>query len=55
MSFRHWKNRVSAVIRSVCGFDPDDLTDFAYREAWNAGRGPVSVAHEVLAANGYIG
>lgn len=53
MDFNAWKREVNLVIQEVIGFDADDLTDFAYRKAWEAGRQPVSVAYDVLVANGY--
>ncbi|BCP02498.1 hypothetical protein MINTM018_52670 (plasmid) [Mycobacterium intracellulare] len=54
MTFNSWKQDVNLIIRLVTGFDADDLTDYPYREAWDNGRKPASVAYEVLAANGYL-
>jgi len=54
MDFKAWKRRVNAVIRRVCGFDADDLTDYAYREAWDRGKSPMRVAYDVLSENGYL-
>lgn len=54
MDFTTWKQHVNLIIQEVIGFDADDLTDFPYRDAWNAGRQPVGVAHDVLMANGYL-
>lgn len=52
--FDVWKWHVSEKIREICGFEADDLTDYPYRESYDAGEHTSFVAYEVLRANGYF-
>lgn len=54
LAFERWMNNVDAVITSVTGALASlDLSDFAYRDAFDEGQRPVDVAREVLEQNGF--
>lgn len=48
MTFDEWKNKVNAEVQNLIGLSADDLPDFTYRDAFEAGESPESVAQQVV-------
>lgn len=54
ITFDTFMRRVNGEIRDLCGLTSDDLGDFMYRDAFDAGvSSPHEIAIEVLADNGF--
>lgn len=49
LSFEQWMQKVDAVLEKKCGLSHHDLEDFCYRDAYDDGEAPSTVAREVLA------
>lgn len=51
--FDVWMKQVNAAINKACGLSSEDLADYAYRDAFDAGKKPASVAKAAIKANSY--
>jgi len=49
LDFAEWLDRVNVAVESQIGLSCHDLTDFMYRDAFDDGCNPESVAHDVIA------
>ncbi len=53
--FNVWMNRVSSIIQKESGgLDPETISDFNYRDAFDENRDAQEVAEEVLTSNGLL-
>lgn len=50
-SFEAWMKQVNAALEKAVGLSSEDLADYAYRDAYDAGKKPASVAKAVIKAN----
>lgn len=50
MSFDEWKEEVNVEVANLIGLSADDLPDFRYRDAYDAGETPEDVARQVVEA-----
>lgn len=50
LTYEEWKRQVNACVHTLTGLDADDLPDFAYRDAYEAGRTPAATARAVFRA-----
>ena len=50
-SFETWMKQVDAALEKACGLSSEDLADYAYRDAYDAGKKPASVAKAAIKAN----
>ena len=50
MDFETWKNAVNAEVLRQTGMGADDLPDYKYRDAYDAGKGAKSVASSAVKA-----
>jgi len=49
-TYEVWKDQVDAELLRRVGLTSDDLPDYCYRDSYEAGESPRSVAQEVIAA-----
>ena len=52
-TFSEWMQNVDAALVKKVGMSSDCLADFCYRDAYDNGERPASVAKQVLEAEGY--
>ena len=52
-TFSQWMGKVESEISSIVSLTSEDLEDFGYRDAYDAGERASSVAREVLEENGF--
>jgi hypothetical protein len=52
-TFEDWKREVDREVERRIGLSSDDLPDYCYRDAYDAGDAPEDVAIEVLAEAGF--
>ena len=52
-AYNEWLRRVDRAIEAWSGLGVDDLADWLYRDAFDAGADPEDVATEVLEDNGF--
>ncbi len=52
-TFKEWMKLVDNELMSIAGLGHDDLTDFAYWDAWDDGVDPHEVAIDVLYDNDF--
>jgi hypothetical protein len=50
LSFEEWMVEVNKQIDRKCGMVADDLPDWRYREAYNAGKKPEVAAYQAIKA-----
>lgn len=50
--FDEWKKRVDVAIIAICGLGADDLPDYDYYNAFEAGKDPAAVAKAAIRAAG---
>ena len=50
--FQDWLRRVDSAIQAKCGLGMLDLDDYSYRDAFEDGRSPGSVARSAIKAAG---
>jgi len=48
--FNDWWVKVDIALVNMCGMGVEDLPDYCYRDAFNAGQTPREVARDVIAA-----
>lgn len=53
MSFKNWKSMIDSELIDIAGVESDDLVDFDYYGAYEAGEDATLVAYEVLKENGW--
>jgi hypothetical protein len=52
-TFSEWMAKVNSCLVKKVGMSSDCLADFCYRDAYDNGERPASVAKQVLSAEGY--
>lgn len=49
LSFEEWQIKVNSYVIRGCGMEIDDLPDYDYWNAWDAGDSPHKCAQDVIA------
>jgi hypothetical protein len=53
ITFEEWMKKVDVAVESIAGCSVHDLPDFCFRDAYDDGRNPASVARETLVEAGF--
>lgn len=48
MTFDDWFAAVTRIMYKTCGMGPDDLPDYCYHDAWDAGDTPDDAAQDAI-------
>ena len=53
MRFEAWMAEVDRQMKRLCGMTTQDIADFCYADAFDAGKTPLATAKRALKADGY--